>query len=134
LNNVVTSTIVFEGNGILLEYVGGYDDWLSLRKPPIAVTGKPEKREKPERSRPQRERQRTLTFREKKEIEALPALIESLEAERASLYETLAGADFYRQEGSRLPAVKARIEELDREIPAAYERWELLESIPKGRE
>jgi ATP-binding cassette subfamily F protein uup len=135
LNNVVTSTIVFEGDGMLVEYVGGYDDWLSHRQAPaMAVAEKLGKKEKPERSRPRRQRPRTLTFREKKELEALPALIESLEAERAGLYETLAGPDFYRQDGGRLPALKGRIEELDREIPAAYERWELLESMPKGRE
>jgi ATP-binding cassette subfamily F protein uup len=136
LNNVVTGTIVFEGDGVLGEYVGGYDDWLNLRKPPeAAVPERPGKKDKqPARSRSQRERPRTLTFREKKEIEELPALIESLETERAGLYETLSDPDFYRQDGGRLPEVKARIEELDREIPAAYERWDLLESIPKGRE
>jgi ATP-binding cassette subfamily F protein uup len=135
LNNIVTSTIVFEGDGRLAEYVGGYDDWLrqrSLSSP--GGTEKAKKKEKPGKSRPQQERLRTLTFREKKEIAALPALIESMEAERAGLYETLADPDFYRQDGSRLPAVKARIAELDKEISTAYERWELLESIPKGRE
>ncbi|MCL5024855.1 MAG: ATP-binding cassette domain-containing protein [Nitrospirae bacterium] len=135
LNNIVTSTIVFEGGGRLVEYVGGYYDWLrqrSLSSPGGAEKAK--KKEKPEKSRPQRERLRTLTFREKKEIETLPALIECMEAERAGLYEALADPDFYRQDGSRIPAVKARVAELDKEIPAAYERWELLESIPKGRE
>ncbi|MFI5296120.1 MAG: ATP-binding cassette domain-containing protein [Thermodesulfovibrionales bacterium] len=135
LNNIVTSTIVFEGDGRLVEYVGGYDDWLrqrSLSSP--AGTEKAKKKEKPEKSRPQRERMRILTFKEKKEIETLPGLIESMEAERSALYETLADPDFYRQDGSRIPAVKARVAELDKEIPAAYERWELLESIPKGRE
>jgi ATP-binding cassette subfamily F protein uup len=136
LNNIVTSTIVFEGDGRLVEYVGGYDDWLRQRSLPSPEgTGKAKRKEKSdEKARPQRERLRTLTFGEKKEIEALPALIESLEAERAGLYETLSDPDFYRQEGSRLPAVRARMSELDKEIPAAYERWELLESIPKGRE
>jgi len=135
LNNIVTSTIVFEGDGRLVEYVGGYDDWLrqrSLSSP--GGTEKAKKKEKPGKSRPQQERLRTLTFREKKEIAALPALIESMEAERAGLYETLADPDFYRQDGSRIPAIKARMAELDKEISAAYERWELLESIPKGRE
>ena len=134
LNNIVTSTIVFEGDGRLVEYVGGYDDWLrqcTLSSP--GGTEKAKNKEKPEKSRPQRERLRTLTFREKKEIETLPALIESMEAERAGLYETLADPDLYRQNGSRIPKAKARITELDKEIPAAYERWELLESIPKGR-
>lgn len=135
LNNIVTSTIVFEGDGRLAEYVGGYDDWLqqrSLSSP--GGTEKAKKKEKLEKARPQRECMRTLTFREKKEIETLPALIESMEAERTGLYETLADPDFYRQDGSRIPAVKARMAELDKEIPAAYERWELLEAIPKGRE
>ncbi len=135
LNNIVTSTIVFEGDGRLIEYVGGYDDWLQQRGASFTGdTEKAKKKEKPEKSRPQRERLRTLTFREKKELEELPALIESMEAERAGLYETLADPDFYRQDGSRIPGVRARIEELDGEIPAAYERWESLESIPKGRE
>ena len=135
LNNIVTSTIVFEGDGRLVEYVGGYDDWLrqrSLSSP--GGTEKAKNKEKLEKARPQRERMRTLTFREKKEIETLPALIESMEAERAGLYETLADPDFYRQDGSRIPAVKARMAELDKEIPAAYERWALLEAIPKGQE
>jgi len=135
LNNIVTSTIVFEGDGRLVEYVGGYDDWLrqrSLSSP--GGTEKAKKKEKPGKSRPQQERLRTQTFREKKEITALPALIESMETERAGLYETLADPDFYRQDGNRIPAVKARMAELDKEISAAYERWELLESIPKGRE
>ncbi|NJD57605.1 MAG: ATP-binding cassette domain-containing protein, partial [Nitrospirae bacterium] len=135
LNNIVTSTIVFEGDGRLAEYAGGYDDWLLQRSLPAPEgTEKSKKKERSERARPERERPRTLTFREKKEIEALPGLIESMEAERTGLYETLADPDFYRQDGSRLPALKARMSELDREIPAAYERWELLESIPKGRE
>ncbi len=134
LNNIVTSTIVFEGDGRLVEYVGGYDDWLRQRTLPApAGTERPKKKETPERSRPKPEHPRTLTFREKREIETLPGLIESMEAERAGLYETLADPDFYRQGGSRIPAIKARMAELDREIPAAYERWELLESIPKGR-
>jgi len=57
-----------------------------------------------------------------------------MEAERARLYETLADPDFYRQDGSSIPAVTARMAELDKEITAAYERWELLEAIPKGQE
>jgi len=127
LNNVVTSTIVFEGDGRLTEYVGGYDDWLRQRGPAVPV--RTEKAAKLEKPRTQQERPRTLTFKEKKDLEALPALIESLEAERDGLYDILADPDFYRQDGSRLPAAKARIEELEKEITMAYERWELLESI-----
>jgi len=135
LNNIVTSTIVFEGNGRLVEYVGGYDDWLRQRcLSAAACTEKAKKKDNPGKSRPQRERPRTLTFKEKKELETLPALIESMEAERAGLYEAFADPDFYKKDGSRIPEMKARMADLDKEIRAAYERWERLESIPKGRE
>jgi ATP-binding cassette subfamily F protein uup len=127
LNNIVTSTIVFEGDGKVVEYVGGYDDWLRQRSPtPPTRTEKTAKQEKP---RSQTERTRTLTFKEKKELEALPALIESLESERDRLYETLADPSFYRQDASRTPETKLRIEVLEKEITASYQRWEVLESI-----
>jgi len=131
LNNIVTSTIAFEGNGKLKEYVGGYDDWLRQKTPrPQSVQEKPVPSDK---GRPQRERQRILTFNEKKELEALPARIESLETEQQSMYETMADPEFYRNDANALPAVKARMKELDAEITSAYERWEYLESIPKER-
>jgi ATP-binding cassette subfamily F protein uup len=128
LNNIVTSTIVFEGAGRLFEYAGGYDDWLSQRGP-VAPEQK-EKASKQEKPRQKRERPRILTFKEKKELEALPALIEALEAERERLFEILADPDFYRNDGSRVVETKTRIEEIEKEIAQTYERWELLESIP----
>lgn len=133
LNNVVTGTIVFEGEGKIGEYVGGYDDWLMQRSRSVPVKAekarKPAKPAKSEKSGPLRERPRILTFKEKKEVEILPALIESLEAERERLYESLADPDFYRQDGSRVPEAKARVGEIEKEIAAAYERWETLESV-----
>ncbi len=135
LNNIVTSTIVFEGGGRLVEYVGGYDDWLRQRSPAQAgETGKPEKKErepKP-RPRPRPERPRTLTFKEGRELETLPALIESLENERDGLYALLADPEFYRTEGSRIPETQARIAETEARIAGAYARWEALESIREG--
>ncbi len=134
LNNIVTSTMVFEGDGRVVEYVGGYDDWLRQRGPDKpGWIDKAKEAAKPERPRPkQAERLRILTFKERKELETLPALIESLESERDRLYEILADPEFCRQDGSRISAAKERIPEVEREITAGYERWELLESIPKG--
>jgi ABC transport system ATP-binding/permease protein len=132
LNNIVTSTIVFEGDGRLVEYVGGYDDWLRQRKP--EEPARTEKAVRPEKPRTRLERPRILTFKEKKELEALPGLIESLEAEREGIYESLADPDFYRQEGNRVPESEARIREIENEITAAYERWDILESIRQGTE
>ncbi len=98
LNNVVTSTLVFEGEGRVGEYVGGYDDWLRQRPP-----ASPEKAEKAaarsEKPRPVRERRPTLSFKEQRELEALPPRIESLEAEQAELVQTLSDPSFYRQGG-----------------------------------
>jgi ATP-binding cassette subfamily F protein uup len=127
LNNIVTSTIVFEGDERLEEYVGGYDDWLRQRRPLApAQTEKSAKQGSPRRKQ---ERPRILTFREKKELETLPALIESLEAERDGLYEVLADPEFYKREANGIPAAKARTGELEKEIAEAYARWELLEAI-----
>jgi ATP-binding cassette subfamily F protein uup len=133
LNNIVTSTMVFEGNGRLVEYVGGYDDWLRQRASTEAAAGaNSEKTCKAEKPRLKKERLRTLTFKEKKELAELPVIIEALEAERAGIYESIAAPDFYKQAGTSLPAAKARIEAIDKEIPVAYERWEFLEAIAKA--
>lgn len=136
LNNVVTSTIVFEGRGKVTEYVGGYDDWLRQRRSTLQErtdqSVKQDKSVAAEKPRIQRERQRTLSFKEKRELEELPGRIESLETERDGLYASLADPDFYRQDGSRISTVKTRIEELEKDIAAAYEQWDLLESILKA--
>lgn len=129
LNNIVTSTIVFEGEGRVAEYVGGYDDWLRQRAVPEPDSNaKAPKQEKP---RTLKERPRTLSYKENKELEALPSLIEALESERDGLYNTLADPALYKQEGSRVTEMKARISELEAGIAAAYERWGILEAIEK---
>ena len=130
LNNIVTGTIVFEGDGRLVEYVGGYDDWLRQRSP--LVPARTDKAARAVKHRPKQERPRTLTFKEKEELVLLPGLIESLEAERDGLYALLADPEFYRQDGSRIPAIRTKIGELEQEITEAYERWGLLDSILKG--
>ncbi len=132
LNNVVTSTIVFEGDGNVKEYVGGYDDWLRQRQPLQTQTEQSARQEKSaggEKPRTRLERQRTLTFKEKKDLEELPGRIEAMETERDQLYASLADPDFYRQEGDKIPVANTRIKELEQEIAAAYERWDSLETI-----
>ncbi len=124
LNNVVTSTLVFEGDGRIEEYVGGYDDWIRQRKPEIPekpkTTTKKKKREKLERPR-------KLTFKEEKELDALPESIERLEGEQGDLYQRMSDPDFFKQEGDEISLANARLEELKCELEAAYERWESLE-------
>ncbi len=128
LNNVVTSTLVLEGEGKVNEYVGGYDDWLKQRpKPPLEpkekIQPKREKIPKPQRSA------RKLTNKEKYELEALPHRIEELEAEQEHLYQTMADPGFYKQDGKTIAAARARLETLKHELTQCYQRWEELESI-----
>jgi ATP-binding cassette subfamily F protein uup len=128
LNNVVTSTLVFEAGGVITEYAGGYDDWLRQRPRPAdkkePVRGRPSVKRREKKDQP-----RKLTFREGKELEALPGRIERLEQEQKGLYEQMATPVFYRSPGDEISRARARVEELRQELEGAYERWEELESI-----
>jgi ATP-binding cassette subfamily F protein uup len=130
INDVVTSTLVFEGDGRVNEYVGGYDDWLrqSRRKhiTAAAPVGAAEKAGTPERHR---ERPRKLSFKEQKEIELLPQRIEGLDAEQRQILAAMADPAFYRETGKKVVEYKARLEALERELSEAYTRWNELESL-----
>jgi ABC transport system ATP-binding/permease protein len=130
LNNVVTSTLVFE-DGVVNEYVGGYDDWLRQRRTPPAICpdGGPEKTEQP---RPVRSGGRKLGFKEKRELETLPAAIESLEAEQQELVARLGDPAFYQQAGGEVARSSERLTEVEQELARAYARWEALEALQQS--
>jgi ATP-binding cassette subfamily F protein uup len=129
LNNVVTSTLVFEGAGRVKEFFGGYDDWARQKTsaaapaPPVASPGS-----KDERGRPRPQQARKLSYKEQQELDGLPARIETLEGEQTRLHGELADPAFFRQGGSEITKITSRLEELDRELRTAYARWEALES------
>lgn len=127
LNNVVTSTIVFEKDG-LNEYVGGYDDWLSQR--PKEAEAKAEKA--PKQERPRKERAAKLGFKEERELKELPGRIEALEAEQQTLYSQMSEPDFYKKAGKSAAEAKARGEEIEEKLKDMYLRWEDLEAIRQG--
>lgn len=130
LNNVVTSTLVFEGDGVVKEYAGGYDDW--LRQKNAASESIETSRAvvvKPEQAKPQRDRKKKLSFKEERELEALPGAIERLEAEQGTLHAKMAEPTFYQQAGAEIAAVTKRLEDLSSELQQAYERWESLEAL-----
>ncbi len=129
LNNIVTSTIVCEGGGKLGEYVGGYDDWLRQRIPDAANQKIKIPRQK--KPRQKKERPRKLTFKENKELETLPGIIESMEAEHNRLYKKLSNPEFYKTDGSKVAEINLQIEKLEKEIADTYDRWTLLEQILK---
>lgn len=124
LNNVVTSTLAFSGGGKIGEYVGGYDDWLRQRKIPQVPAAEKRETKPPPKSRPATVK---MSFKEERELEALPPQLERLEAEKKQLYLSLADPSFYRGAGSGVAAVNSRLQELEKELRAAYLRWEYLE-------
>ncbi|SJZ36460.1 ATP-binding cassette, subfamily F, uup [Trichlorobacter thiogenes] len=127
LNNVVSSTLAINSDGTVKETVGGYDDWLREQQleaaPPAAA--KPAQ----EKGKPQKERPRKLSFKEERELEALPERITTLEAEQEQIHSTLADPDFYKNRGAEAVTLNARLEAIDAELLAAYARWEELEAL-----
>jgi ATP-binding cassette subfamily F protein uup len=128
LNNVVTSTFVFEGNGCVQEYAGGYDDWL-VQRSVVTPSGAGSAKEKEEKKKPKSADPRKLTFKENRELEELPQKIEQLETEQQDLYESLADPAFYQQDKLVVNKAKSRVDELEKLIASAYQRWEELESV-----
>ena len=125
LNQVVTSTLVLEGEGRVQEYAGGYDDWLNQRKPAAAVKAV-EVATKAERPRPSRPRR--LNYQEQRELQALPERIEALEGQLEQLHQVMADAAFYRQPGEEIARAMSELERFRVELADAYARWEALES------
>ncbi|BDZ73175.1 hypothetical protein GCM10025856_08940 [Methylophaga marina] len=127
INNVVTSSIVFDTDGELREYVGGYDDWLRQRTE--TQNNKPKVETKPAVEKPASKpaKKSTLTYQEKLDLEALPAIIEKLEMEQETLTAKMSEPDFYQQEADKVSQVQQALSELEAKMSEAFERWELLE-------
>ena len=126
LNNVVTSTFAFMGNGKIREFAGGYDDFKrqtteESTKPPASPSDKT-----PTKTQTQKKSTR-LSYRENKELEALPKSIERLESEQSELHEKLADPNFFKQPQSLVIETNQRLKELDSELQELYQRWEDLE-------
>ena len=131
LDNVVTRTQVFEGDGPLGDYVGGYADCVRERSKVAAA--KAARTEAASEPAPRAARAaRKLTAKERRELEELPARIEAYEAEQGRLGAKLADPVFYQRERSAAAEVKARLDELARQHAAAFARWEELEAVRAG--
>ncbi|MDH3588228.1 MAG: ATP-binding cassette domain-containing protein [Gammaproteobacteria bacterium] len=133
LDNVVTSILVFEADGRIREYVGGYSDW-ARRGRELAELDDPEREAIKEKHADDRARRkasapRKLSYGEKRELEQLPQLIESLETELAALQAQIAAADFYSQPFAEVQPVLDRLSAVNTELDTATERWVVLEEI-----
>jgi ATP-binding cassette subfamily F protein uup len=125
VNNVVTSTLVFEGAGNVKEYVGGYDDWLRQRAAeakPVIVSQVPP----PIRTiRPKAK----FGFRQQKELDTLTRTIQSLETEQENLYEAMGDSNLYKNDKSAIVSKKERLETVKQLLAESYIRWEELEQL-----
>jgi len=124
LNNVVTSTLVFEGDAVINQYIGGYDDWLRQRKVETASSEKAaaKTQEKPAASAKKR------SYKVQRELDMLPAEIERLETEIGEISEQMNQADFYQSERSVTEAVEKNLSDLQQQLNHCYQRWEELEA------
>jgi ATP-binding cassette subfamily F protein uup len=131
LDNVVTSTIVFEADGRLQEYVGGYSDWLRHGRR-LAEADNPFELAVLKQANDERRRRRKptkLSYKDQRELDQLPAEIESIEATIAGLQEIIAGRDFYAQEHERVRATLQELADAEALLEQRMERWSDLETL-----
>jgi ATP-binding cassette subfamily F protein uup len=132
---VVTSTIAWEGEeapGLWREYEGGYEDWKQQRERARTLRERaaPKAAEKPAAAPPKgatpAAKPRKLSYKEQRELDELPGLIDALEAEQKELGDLLAKPELYASEPKRVADAQVRFAKIDEELLAALERWELL--------
>ena len=124
INNVVTETLVFEGDGRIGEYAGGYDDWLRQRA--AASDQKSEVRDQ-KIEEPRKPQKRKLSNKEREDLKNLPRRIEQLEEELAELNQKLNEPDFYRRSATEIKTVTERAAAVSAEMDAAFSRWAEIE-------
>ncbi len=135
LDEVVTSTMVFEGAGTVGEFAGGYGDWLVQKKAREAqnlLANKPAItaiREKENGAQVAGNRPRKLSFKEQRELETLPTAIAALEAEQVRIHEQMADPEIYKDGGAKVSGLNQRLAELAIGLEQALARWEELESL-----
>ena len=145
LDNVATSTLVFEGDGRIQEYVGGYEDWLRQRSAVQKGGGKRQAEARANRGQAARVPGRSggatatvtapvvaakkkLSYKEQRELDELPARIEALEDEQRTLNARIAGPGFYKESRAEMDRALARVNALDQELVAALARWDELDA------
>ncbi len=131
LNNVVTNTLVFEGDGNVRDFTGGYDDWLTqrqaieqsqLEQKPATPTNRSAKTATSSGSR-------RRTFKEQQELAQLPHQIEVLEIEQRQIQSAMASPDFYQQDKKAIAKATKRLAEIEQELIVGFARWELIEGL-----
>jgi ATP-binding cassette subfamily F protein uup len=127
LNNIVTSTYILD-DGNVTEYIGGYDDWYKqVDETPASDVPKPASKPQAVSNADSKSAPRKLSYNEKRELEALPKQIETLEAEQHDLNKKMESPEFYMQDGATITQAVNRLQELHDELARLYRRWGELE-------
>jgi len=140
LNNVVTQTIAYEGNGHWRDYVGGYDEWVAQRPAPVApaedadVAAKPadDSAARAKAARPKPAKATKINAWDLRELEGLPDAIAALEAQQAELASKLADGSLYRDAPAEVERINGELAKLESELEEKFARWELLEARRDG--
>ncbi len=136
LDNVVTSTVVFEEDGKIQEYVGGYRDWLrqghqlTERDNPLAIAARRQRAAERRRNK----KATKLTYKDQRELDSLPAEIETLEGTIASLQKIISAHDFYTREQNSVQATVQALADAEAQLETSVERWGALESLKESYE
>ncbi|MTI64350.1 ATP-binding cassette domain-containing protein [Methylophaga sp.] len=128
LNNVVTSSIVFDPDGGLREYVGGYEDWLRQWRQSQKTTETKPAKPQGNNNKPAQKKKSSLTYQEQLDLKALPTRIEELEARQKAFNDEMSDPAFYQQDADKITQVQQQVAALEAELQAAFERWETLEA------
>lgn len=134
LDNVITQSLVFEGNGRLKEYIGGYQDYIDAksREAKIQTESAPKTADaEPVKEKPKANRTVKLSYKEQRELDALPDEIAALEAEQAEINAQLSDPEIFK-DYEKAGALQSRAEEIEMLLLEKLERWELLETKQNG--
>lgn len=129
LDNVVTSVFVFEGEGNVNEYIGGYAEWFALANARKQQQAKEKVAASAKKEKPKASNKKKISFKEQKELDQLPEQIAQLETEQQSLSDQIAGADFYKQDQEAVQNTLEKLKEIDDKLEQAYQRWDELEAM-----
>jgi ATP-binding cassette subfamily F protein uup len=131
LNNVVTSVIAMDGEGNVIEYIGGYSDWEKDKQTRQAENSTKEAKsvKKKVELKP-----RKLSYKEERELKELPQHIEKLEQEQQEIFQQMGDPDFYKKEKEAIASIKERMDAVEAQLEEMYIRWEELEEVKARRD
>jgi ATP-binding cassette subfamily F protein uup len=128
LDNVVTQTLVAEGNGKWQEYVGGYSDWLTQRRPSAAAPASAKQKQEGRNDDARRSPPTKMSYKETRELAQLPGEIEALEQQQHALTAKMSSGDYHKQGSEQMKADRQLGADIERQLAEKFARWEALEA------